>query len=187
MEESQAIARLKQGDIGGLEALVRRYQVQAVRIAYLVVRDRALAEDIVQSAFLRVYEHIGQFDAQRPFAPWFLRAIVNDAVKAATRRERQVTLEGETDDETSLDNLLADPAPDPDDLAEASETRRAIWEAMGKLAPHQRAVLVMRYYLDMSEAEMVEKLSSPSGTIKWWLHSARERLRKLLWLIRSET
>ncbi len=187
MEESQAITRLKQGDISGLEALVHKYQVQAVRTAYLVVRDRALAEDIVQSAFVRVYDHIGQFDAQRPFAPWFLRAVVNDAIKAATRRERQVSLEMEADDETSLADLLVDPVPDPDDLAEASETREAIWAAMGKLAPHQRAVLVMRYYLDMSEAEMAAKLSSPPGTIKWWLHSARERLRKLLWPVRSET
>jgi len=50
MEEQKAIARLKRGDIGGLEALVRKYQVQAVRTAYLITRDRALAEDIVQAA-----------------------------------------------------------------------------------------------------------------------------------------
>jgi hypothetical protein len=53
MEEQEAIARLKRGDIGGLEALVRKHQVQAVRTAYLITRDRALAEDIVQTAFLR--------------------------------------------------------------------------------------------------------------------------------------
>ena len=82
MEEQKAIARLKRGDISGLEALVRKYQVQAVRAAYLIIRDRALAEDIVQAAFLRAYERIGQFDAGRPFGPWFLRSVVNDAVKA---------------------------------------------------------------------------------------------------------
>lgn len=69
--EQQALARLKERDIGGLEFLVRRYQVQAVRAAYLVTRDRGLAEEVVQSAFLRAYERIEQFDARRPFRPWF--------------------------------------------------------------------------------------------------------------------
>jgi RNA polymerase sigma-70 factor, ECF subfamily len=59
MEESQAIARLKRGDIGGLEVLVRKYQAQATRTAFLIVRDRALAEDIVQAAFVRAYERFG--------------------------------------------------------------------------------------------------------------------------------
>ena len=92
MEEREAIARLNRGDIAGLETLVRQYQVQAVRTAYLITRDRALAEDIVQAAFLRVYERIGQFDTKRPFGPWFLRSVVNDAIKAATRHEHQVYL-----------------------------------------------------------------------------------------------
>ena len=69
MEEAEAIARLKQGDVGGLEALVRGHQVQAVRTAYLITRDRALAEDVVQAAFVRAYERVGQFDSERPFDP----------------------------------------------------------------------------------------------------------------------
>ena len=80
MEEREAVARLKAGDIGGLETLVQMYQVQALRTAYLVTRGRHLAEDIVQTAFLRAYERIGQFDAQRSFGPWFLRSVVNAAL-----------------------------------------------------------------------------------------------------------
>jgi len=130
MEEQEAIARLKRGDIGGLEALVRRYQVRAVRTAYLITHDRALAEDIVQAAFLRAYERIGQFDAGRSFGPWFLRSVVNDAVKAAARRKRQVSLKASPEGEgASLADLLADPAPGPDDLVEAAELRRIVWDA----------------------------------------------------------
>jgi len=177
MEEQKAIARLKRGDISGLEALVRKYQVQAVRAAYLIIRDRALAEDIVQAAFLRAYERIGQFDAGRPFGPWFLRSVVNDAVKAATRRERQVPLEASAEGgETSL----ADPNPGPADLAEAAEIRQAVWTALGKLPPAQRAVIVLRYYLGLSEAEMAGELACPPGTVKWRLHAARKSLRTLL-------
>jgi RNA polymerase sigma-70 factor (ECF subfamily) len=191
MEEQEAIARLKRGDIGGLEALVRQYQVQAVRAAYLITRDRALAEDIVQAAFLRVYERIGQFNAGRPFGPWFLRSVVNDAVKAVTRRERLVSLEASAEgDETSLLNLLADPNPGPADLVEAAETRQAVWTALGKLPPAQRAMIVQRYYLGMSEAEMAGELRCPPGTVKWRLHAARKRLRRLLrplWPTASES
>lgn len=97
MEESEAIAQLKRGDINGLETLVYAYQVQAVRTAYLITHDRTLAEDIVQAAFLRAYERIAQFDATRPFGPWFLRSVVYDAIKVVTQRQRQVSLERTTD------------------------------------------------------------------------------------------
>jgi RNA polymerase sigma-70 factor (ECF subfamily) len=181
MEERQAIARLKQGDPGGLEVLVRKYQVQAVRAAYLIVRDRALAEDIVQAAFLRAYERIAQFDPKRSFGPWFLRSVVNDSVKAVTRRERQISLESPTEDEDlTLADLLADPNPGPDDLVETAEVRRAVWKALGQLPATQRAAIVLRYYLDFSEAEMTFELDTPLGTIKWRLHAARNNLRTLL-------
>ncbi len=176
MDESQAIARLKRGDIGGLELLVHRYQVPATRAAYLITRDRATSEDIVQTAFVRVYERIEQFDPARPFAPWFLRAVVNDAVKSASRRERHLTLEDRTGEEISL----PDPAPTPVDLAEAGETREIVWAALGQLIPAERAVIVMRYYLDLGESEMADQLDAPLGTIKWRLHTAKARLRELL-------
>jgi DNA-directed RNA polymerase specialized sigma24 family protein len=73
LQEQEAIIRLKQGDISGLEILVQKYQIQAVRAAYLITRDSALAEDIVQTAFIRASELIDQFDVGRPFASWFLR------------------------------------------------------------------------------------------------------------------
>lgn len=180
MEEAEAIAQLKQGDVGGLDALVRGHQVQAVRTAYLVTRDRALAEDIVQAAFVRAYERIEQFDTGRPFGPWFLRSVVNDAIKAASRRERWVSLEASDRPETVLADLLADPNPGPADLAEAADIRRAVWEALGTLPPTQRAATVLRYYLGLSEAEMAEELACPPGTVKWRLHAARKRLRTLL-------
>jgi RNA polymerase sigma-70 factor (ECF subfamily) len=180
MEEQEAIARLKRGDVGGLEVLVRGHQVRAVRTAYLITRDRALAEDIVQAAFVRAYERIGQFDSERPFGPWFLRIVVNDAVKAASRRDRWVSLEAGAGAEAVLAELLADPNPGPADLAEAADTRRAVWEALGRLPPTQRAAIILRYYLDLSEAEMARELACPPGTVKWRLHAARKRLRALL-------
>jgi RNA polymerase sigma-70 factor (ECF subfamily) len=179
VDEAAAIARLKQHDIGGLELLVQRYQVQAVRAAYLITRDRPLAEDIVQTAFLRAYERIHQFDARRPFGPWFLQSVIHDAVKASARRERQTSLDDADADHAPL-TWLADPAPGPEELLVAGETREAIWTALEALAPAQRAAVVQRYYLDRSEAEMAVAGGSPPGTVKWRLHAARKRLQALL-------
>lgn len=176
MDERRAVERLKGGDPGGLEALVKAHQVRAVRAAYLICRDRALAEDVVQSAFVKAYERIGQYDATRPFAPWFTKIVVNDAIKAASRREKTVRYGG-NDDPTAL---LADPETGPHDLAEEAEERRRVWAALEKLPPAQRAAIVQRYYLGMSEAEMAGRGNSPPGTIKWRLHAARKRLSGLL-------
>lgn len=181
MDEWEAIARLQRGDISGLETLVRTYYVRAVRAAYLVAHDRDLAEDIVQSAFLRAYERIDQFDARRPFGPWFLRSVVNDAVKAASRQTRRVSLEQMTGDEASaLIERLADPHAGPDTDVEQAETREAVRAALLALSPIQRALIVQRYYLGLSEAEMAISMDCPPGTIKSRLHAARERLRWLL-------
>jgi RNA polymerase sigma-70 factor (ECF subfamily) len=174
MRESEAVARLKRGDIGGLEELVSLYGVRAVRAAYLVCHDRPLAEEIAQAAFLRVYERIEQYDTSRPFAPWFLRSVVNDARKAAVLRERDVPLEGvrEWEEAVSDTNL--------EELALASETSEAIEETLRRLTPWQRSAIVLRYYLDLSESEMAERLAVPPGTVKSRLSSARHRLRQLL-------
>ena len=185
MDDTEAIAQLKQGRIDGLEILVQRYQVQAIRAAYLVTRDRALAEDIVQAAFIRAYERIDQFDGTRPFSPWFLRSVINDAVKAARRQERQVSLENATNGEITLAEILPDPQPGPARQAESAEMREAVWNTLGELSPKQRAAVVLRYYLGLNEAEMARELSCAPGTVKSHLYLARKRLHSLmrpLWL-----
>ena len=177
MEEQQAIARLKQGDLSGLEALVRQYQALAVHTAYLIVTDRSLAEDIVQSAFLKAAKKIDQYDARRPFRPWFLRMVVNDSIKAARRQEREPSLDQPSD---AILAWLTDQAPGPERLLEANELRQSVWEALQQLPPEQRAVIIQRHFLEMDEAEMVQELHQQPSTVKWWLHAGRERLKTLL-------
>lgn len=178
MEERAAIARLQAGQIAGLEVLVRAHYARAVRTAHLITRDRDLAEDVVQEAFLRAYERIGQFDAARPFGPWFLRSVANAAVTAAARRERHLSWEGLAAGETAPS--AADPGPSVDDAVAGAETQQELWAALGRLPPAQRAVIVRRYYLDQSEQELARALACPPGTVKWRLHAARARLRALL-------
>ncbi len=178
MDERRAIERLKGGDIGGLEVLVRMHNTRAVRTVDLIVHDTGLAQEIVQSAFVRVYEKIGRFDESRSFGPYFMRIVVNDAIKAASRRERTVSFyKGDTED---LLARLADPATGPHEQAEEAETQRRVWRALEQLPPAQRAVVVQRYYLGMSEAEMAGSAAAPQGTIKSRLNTARRSLKDLL-------
>lgn len=181
MEDRIAISRLKQGDLNGLESLVYRYQAQAVHAAYLIVWDRALAEDVVQTAFVKVAELVHQFDEERPFAPWFFRIVVNDALKVTKKQKRSVSLEERPDKRAGqLAERLTDPALRPEQLLEQKETRQNILKAIRSLPPQQRAVVVMRYFLDMSEADMSERMDRPLSTIKWWLRDARKSLRNLM-------
>jgi RNA polymerase sigma factor (sigma-70 family) len=124
MDEQQAIARLKQGDLHGLEFLVQQYQAQAVHTAYLISGDPALAEDIVQNVFLRLAQKIDQFDDKRPFRPWLFRAVINDALKTAKRQKRTVSLEEPPE---AVTRWLLDGSPRPEELAEAGDLRQAVW------------------------------------------------------------
>jgi RNA polymerase sigma-70 factor, ECF subfamily len=179
MDETQAITQLKKRDINGLETLVRLHYVHAVRTAYLITRDRPQAEDVVQTAFIRSYERIDQFDLTRPFINWFLRIVVNDAIKAATRQNgsREIPLNYETSSEI---DRLEDANSVIEDWFEKVELRQEIWQALEQLSPTQRAVFVLRYYLDLNEAETADRLNCAVGTVKAHLFTARKRLRALL-------
>jgi RNA polymerase sigma-70 factor, ECF subfamily len=185
VDDHSAIRHLKQGDIDALGVLVNRYQLEAVRTAYLITRDKSLAEDAVQEAFLRAYRYIRQFDESRPFAPWLMRIVVNVAVQMAQRRE---ILFADHDTVDAISNFeagdflerLPDSAMTPEDAAEAAETGQIVWNALEALSPSQRALIVMRYYFDFSERELSESFGVPRGTISWRLSTARQKLQDLL-------
>lgn len=176
MDEQQAIQRLKNGDISGLEYLVMTYQVKALRAAFLITRDTALAEDVVHDAFIHVFHSIGSYDTTRPFEPWFMRSVVNASVKTVQKSARQIEV-GE--EETVLADL-AQRVESVESQVESIEVQDQIWAALQKLSPRQRAVTVQKYFLAMSEAEMADQSDTAQGTIKWLLNAARERLRELL-------
>src|SRR5260370_38864952 len=88
MTDTEAMDALRRGDSEGMGALVARYQTRALRLAYQITRDRAMAEDIIADAFLVVFRHAGRQDSSRPFEPWFLRIVANRAISYARRRAR---------------------------------------------------------------------------------------------------
>jgi RNA polymerase sigma-70 factor (ECF subfamily) len=176
MDDTQAIRRLKRGDLGGLEILMEQYQVRAARAAFLITHDESVAQDVVQETFIRICQRIQQFDESRPFEPYLIRSVVHAALNAVRGSEKFTSLEDETGE---VENLL-DRAASVESQVEFTQLQHEILNALSKLSPRQRAVIVQRYYLDMSEREMALALDAAPGTVKWLLNAARERLRHLL-------
>lgn len=174
----QAITRLKGRDVDGLEILVRLYQSKARRAAFLILLDPSLAEDVVQTAFLQVAAKIDQYDESRPFEPWFMRIVINFALQAIRHHHREISLD--TFQFAESMTTLTDETLFLDEQMDLRDMRETIRQALDRLPPLQRAAIVMRYYLDMTEQDMVKALSLPKGTIKWRLHAARQQLRTLL-------
>jgi RNA polymerase sigma-70 factor (ECF subfamily) len=183
MDELSAIDQLKRGDIRGLEVLVRKYQLDAVRIANAITKDLGLAEEIVQEAFLRVYQRVDQFDDSRPFRPWLLRIVVNDALKAVTNKNRLISLDdsGEIDG-SDLGAMLTESSLwfEQEEFSYTHEDAQALQEMLNNLTPKHRAVLELKYYLDMSDEEIATTINIPVGTVKSRLHIAKSELRSLM-------
>jgi RNA polymerase sigma-70 factor (ECF subfamily) len=176
MDDLQAILRLKRGDIGGLEILVARYQAKAMRVAFLITHDESLAEDVVQDTFMRLYRKIGQFDSASPFEPYLLKSVVNAALNVTRKVKQQISLDG---DLGQVEKLLSQ-ATSVESEVDYLQLKQWIIAVLAKLEPRQRAAVVQRYYLEMTEKEMAVALDAAPGTVKWLLNAARTRLRGLL-------
>jgi RNA polymerase sigma-70 factor (ECF subfamily) len=176
MDDVQAIKRLKNGDLAGLESLFSRYQLKALRTAYLITQDEAQAEDIVQETFLYFHRAIRHFDESRAFEPYLLRAVVNRTLTILERDARNRSFSG---DAQQIENLVERAASVEDQIIH-QELKHQLLQALENLPPRQRAALVLRYYLGMKETEIVESLAAPPGTVKWLLARGRKHLRGLL-------
>ncbi|GAB1469390.1 sigma-70 family RNA polymerase sigma factor [Chloroflexota bacterium] len=176
MDDTQAIRRLKRGDLGGLEILMEQYQVKAARAAFLITNDESIAQDVVQETFIRICQKIHQFDESRPFEPYLIRSVIHAALNAVRGSSKFTSL----DDEAGEIKNLLDRAASVESQVESTQLQHEILNALSKLSPRQRAVIVQRYYLEMSEQEMALALDAAPGTVKWLLNAARERLRHLL-------
>lgn len=177
MKENLAIEALKEGNLEGLETLAGLYYHRAVKAAFLIVQSKGEAEDIVQDSFLRAVEKIGQC---KPgcFRPWFHRIVVNAAIKSVGKRNRLISFEQPgRDSQAPLEEILRDPQPGHQAVVESRELTGEIWKAMRRLPVRQRAAIVLKYYLDQSEAGISAMMNWPVSTVKWLLFSARKRLK----------
>lgn len=190
-DDSGAIRRCKCGDIGGLEPLIARYQVAALRLAYLLVGERATAEDVVQESFLLAYRGIARFRLGSAFAPWFYRIVTNTARqwrrRVTSRREIRVEWhpnDDEAGDRSSVAGIALprdhDPQVDPALHAERLEEREDVMQALAQLTQKQREAVVLRYYCGSSDHELAAVLGCAEATARRRLHDGLTALRPIL-------
>jgi RNA polymerase sigma-70 factor (ECF subfamily) len=137
-----------------------------------------MAEDVVQDTFIRIFQRIRQFDGNRSFEPYFMRCVVNAALNAVQKKTKGT----QADPGTNMDELeaLLSQAASVEEQVEFVQLKGEILAALDRLSSRQRAAVVQRYYLGMSEKEMADTLEAAPGTVKWLLNAARTRLRELL-------
>ena len=173
-EERELVSRARAGDVRAYEELVRSHQGIAQRTAFLITRNEAEAEDAAQVGFVKAYTSLGRFDPERPFRPWLLRIVGNEARnrrRSAARRARLELAAG------ALEKRVA---PSPEAGVVATEGRRQLLDAVESLRESDREVIGLRYFLDLGEAEMAGVLGVAPGTVKSRLARALGRLREVL-------
>ena len=157
------------------EELVRRYQGIAHRTAFLVA-GAADADDAVQVAFVKAYAALGRFDPERPFKPWLLRIVTNEAKNRRRSEARRAVWELQSFEDRSRERTV--PTPEAETLA--WERRRVLLDAVNTLPPRDRLVIAYRYFLGLSEEDAAEALEVARGTVKSRLSRAIARLRESL-------
>jgi len=151
-DEREWIRLAQSGSEEALSALFRRHWRLAYRAAYLIVQDRAAAEDIAQEAFIAAVRALARFDRRRPFRPWLHRIVVNRAIDWS--RARSLRREVENVEELRSASPLS-PQRYSDQVA----------RAVASLPPDQRAVVVLRHLLEYTPGEIAKMLELPRGTV----------------------
>jgi RNA polymerase sigma-70 factor (ECF subfamily) len=182
-DEMALVLAAKAGDVSAFEDLVRRYDRNVFRIAQHITQNREDAEDVVQDAFLKAYENLGQFQGQSKFYTWLVRIAVNEALMKLRRRrpERMVSLDEEvkTEDD-SLPREVADWSPNPEQQYTQGELRDILTRTIQGLPPGFRTVFVLRDVEGLSTEETAEALDLSIPAVKSRLLRARLQLRERL-------
>ena len=182
-DESVLVDAARNGDVGAFEQLVRRYDRNVFRIAQHITQNREDAEDVVQDAFLKAFQNLGQFQGKSKFYTWLVRIAVNESLMRLRRRhpERMVSLdEGVKTEEGSMPREVADWYPNPEQLYSQSELKGILSKTIQGLPLVFRTVFVLRDVEALSTEETAEALNLSIPAVKSRLMRARLKLRDRL-------
>ena len=165
------VLRVRGGDSEAFGDLVQRYQTSVYNVCYRLLGEAAAAEDAAQDAFIRAYQRLDRFDAERPFGPWVRRVAANLCLnRLAGARAASLPLDEERDEPSP------EPESDPAAARETAEAAGALRAAIAALPPAYRAVIELRHFHDMSYAEIAAELRLPVSDVKSNLFRARKLL-----------
>jgi RNA polymerase sigma-70 factor (ECF subfamily) len=176
VDDAELVMRARDGDAAAYERLVERHADIAFRIAYVLTRNAADAEEAAQDAFLKAHRALGRFRAGSPWRPWLLRIVANEARnrrRSAGRRTRLELRAAETAPPVAG-------APSSESIVLMAERDASLRAALATLAEPDREVLYLRYFLDLPEGEMAAVLDCRPGTVKSRLSRSLARLRAAL-------
>ena len=181
-DEPLLVAAAKSGDIPAFETLVSRYEHKIFRLTQNITQNREDAEDAMQEAFLKAYEHLGEFQGNSRFYTWLVRIAVNQALmKLRKRRPNQVSLDEEVDTgEDMVTREVEDWGPSPEERYEQTELSQILSTVVGELDPGFRIVFQLRDIEELSTEETAEALGLSVPAVKSRLLRARLKLRQKL-------
>ena len=180
------MAWAKQGHEAAFRELVRRYERPLFSLLYRMVRDRALAEDLAQETFIKVLNGIKSYKPEFKFSSWIFKIANNAAIDHLRRKNLDtLSLDGsptaETPEQMRATSLqLGDRAASPLQQVENRELGTAIEHAIARLRPEYRSCIMLRHVEGYSYEEIAETLDLPLGTVKTYIHRARNELRGYL-------
>lgn len=173
MDDSSAelVIRLQTGDKAAFESLFEKYKVKAVRTAYLLTNNKAIAEDVAQEAFVQCYLKIKDLRNPSQFKTWFFRTLTRIAWRMSEKEKNVVPVEnifemldGKGDDQTEPDLIR-------------KETADKIMAAVNRLEEKQKTTVLLYYYNEFSVAEIARIMGCFQGTVKSRLYAARKNLK----------
>jgi RNA polymerase sigma-70 factor, ECF subfamily len=181
-DEGALVAAAKGGDITAFETLVGRYERKIFRLAQNITQNKEDAEDVMQEAFLKSYQHLGEFQGNSRFYTWLVRIAVNQALmKLRKRRPNQVSLDEEVDTgEDTMPREVEDWGPSPEERYKQSELGQILNSTIAELEPPFRIVFQLRDIEELSTEETAEALGLSVPAVKSRLLRARLKLRQKL-------
>jgi RNA polymerase sigma-70 factor, ECF subfamily len=182
LSDEEVVRRILQGETALFELIMRRYNQRLYRVARAILRDDSEAEDVVQDAYVRAYQHLAQFAGRSRFATWLTRIAIHEALARSQRRRRTEQFDASARSEGTADGeaeVVAN-ALNPEEQLSVSELGRALEDAILSIPEQYRLVLMMRDVEQLNTQETAAALDLTEENVKVRLHRARAMVRKNL-------
>ena len=179
--DEQVVNRVLAGETALYELLMRRYNQRLYRVARAILHDDAEAEDVMQDAYVRAYQHLVDFEGRAKFSTWLTRIAVHEALARSRRRFRFQSLDNSEEYKGGVMRSLASAGRSPEEAAYDRELGEVLERAILKLPEDYRLIFMLRDVEGMSTDETAECLNLTLENVKVRLHRARAGLRKELY------
>ena len=180
LSDEEIVARVKDGDTALYEIIMRRYNQRLYRVAVAVLRDYAEAEDVMQEAYVRAYQHLDQFAGRAAFSTWLTRIAVHEALKRVRLRNRNVSLDDVGHDGEASMNNVEEPSPDPEQNTSRAELCQLLQEVVLGLPEQYRTVIMLREIEGLRISEIAATLDLTEENVKVRLHRGRAMARGMI-------